>query len=64
MAKILKFVYVQTLFLSIFILLTIYDSVYYHKDPPCVNDKDCPPPQSNISNIRCRKGYCVNIIGY
>ncbi|RHN45681.1 putative Late nodulin [Medicago truncatula] len=61
MAKILKFVYVPILYLSILLVLTIYDQVYFNYNPPCVSDKDCPSPKSPKSNIRCRQGYCVNL---
>jgi len=61
MAKILNFIYVPILFLSILLVLTIYDQVFYNVSPPCVTDKDCPRPQFQKSNIRCRKGYCVNL---
>lgn len=57
MAKMLKFVYVAILF--IFIFLVVYDSKYFNITPPCVIDKDCPQFRNN--NVRCRKGFCVNL---
>lgn len=58
MAKTLKFVYVVILFISIFLVLTVYDSKYFQIASPCVNDKDCPQFKNN--NVRCRRGFCVN----
>ncbi|AES78943.1 Lipid transfer protein [Medicago truncatula] len=63
MAKILKFVYVPILYFSILLVLTIYDQAYFNDPRPCVSDKDCPRPKFQKSNVRCRKGYCVNLDG-
>jgi len=59
MAKPLKFVYVVIPCISIFLVLTVYDSKYFQIAPPCVNDKDCPRFKNN--NVRCRNGFCVNL---
>jgi len=59
MATTLKFVYVVTLFIFIFLVLVVYDSKYFRIAPSCVNDKDCPKFKNN--NVRCRKGFCVNL---
>lgn len=58
MAKTLKFVYVVILFISIFLVLTVYDSKYFQIASPCVNDKDCPQFKNN--NVRCRRCFCLN----
>jgi len=59
MAETLKFVYVLILFLSIFLIMIVYDSKTFYFSHHCQTDKDCPknPPL----NIRCRKGFCVQI---
>ena len=59
MAKMLKFIYVAILFIFIFFVLVAYDSRYFNTAPPCVIDKDCPRLTNN--NVRCRKGFCVNL---
>ncbi|AES87670.1 putative Late nodulin [Medicago truncatula] len=59
MVETLKYVYVMFLFLSIFQLMVVYDSIYFRKPPPCITDKDCP--QMKINNVRCRKGFCIQI---
>jgi len=59
MAETLKFVYFLILFISTFLVIIVYDSKTFYFIRPCKTDKDCPrnPPL----NIRCRKGFCVQI---
>ncbi|AES86981.2 Nodule Cysteine-Rich (NCR) secreted peptide [Medicago truncatula] len=64
MVETLKLVYVLILFYSIFLGIIVCNSsgiTYF--DVRCEKDKDCPkPPRINIRiNIRCRKGFCVQI---
>lgn len=59
MAETFKFVYVLILFISICFVITISDSLNL-ADYSCIKDKDCPKVKS--FNIRCRKGFCVNIL--
>jgi len=59
MAETTKFVYVMTLLFSIILVLIVYDGIYFRKPPSCIRDKDCP--QMKNSNVRCRKGFCIEI---
>ncbi|KEH22026.1 Nodule Cysteine-Rich (NCR) secreted peptide [Medicago truncatula] len=60
MDETLKFVYLLIRFLSIFFLIIKSNSFYSHVPNPCITDKDCIRRAG--MNIRCRKGYCVNLI--
>lgn len=59
MTKTMKFLYVLIMFISIFLVASVYDSIPYVNSGPCVTDKDCP--KVSQYNIRCRKGQCVRI---
>ncbi|AES87433.1 putative Late nodulin [Medicago truncatula] len=55
-----KLVYVIVLLLSIFLGMTICNSSFSHFfEGACKSDKDCP--KLHRSNVRCRKGQCVQI---
>ncbi|KEH20380.1 putative Late nodulin [Medicago truncatula] len=59
MTKTMKFLYVLIIFISIFVVASVYDSIPYVNSGPCVTDKDCP--KVSQYNIRCRKGQCARI---
>nr|AFK43003.1 unknown [Medicago truncatula] len=59
MAETMKLVYVIILFLSIFLGITLSNSAFSHFIPGCKTDKDCPKFYG--SNVRCRKGKCVQL---
>ena len=58
----MKFFYVLILFLSIFLVIIVCDSIHFHVSRPCMKDNDCAPVK--YYNIRCRKGFCVQIRKY
>ncbi|RHN54430.1 putative Late nodulin [Medicago truncatula] len=60
MAETLKFVYV-ILFISLFLMIIVSDSFNPLIRQYCVTDKDCP--KFKKYNIRCRKGFCVQVNG-
>jgi len=57
MAKIMKYVNVPILFLSILLVLMSYGSNYSPTPVPCMTDKECPRRKG--FSITCRKGFCV-----
>jgi len=59
MVETLKFVYVLILIISIFLIIIVSDSSNPIIRRYCNTDKDCPK-FPNL-NIRCRKGYCVQV---
>jgi len=58
MAETFKFVYVLILFISICFVITVSGSLNL-RNHACIKDKDCPMVKN--LNIRCRKGFCVQI---
>jgi len=60
--EIMKFVNVLILFLSIFLVIIVCDSIHFHISRPCTRDNDCAPVKHY--NIRCRKGFCVQIMKF
>jgi hypothetical protein len=60
MAETPKLFYVLVLFLSIFLSIIVCNSsILKFVDRLCETDKDCPKVSG--ANVRCRKGYCVQI---
>jgi len=60
MAEIFKLVYVLILFFSIFLgIIVCNSSLIRFFDVRCEKDKDCPKVPA--INVRCRKGFCVQV---
>ena len=60
MAKNLKFIYVITLFVFIFLVIIRCDSAFVPNSGPCTTDKDCKQVKGYMA--RCRKGYCMQSV--
>nr|ABN07944.1 Late nodulin [Medicago truncatula] len=58
MSETLKFVYVLILFISIFHVVIVCDSIYFPVSRPCITDKDCP--NMKHYKAKCRKGFCIS----
>lgn len=62
MDKIMKYVSVPILFLSMLLVLMVYDSSYSPTPFPCMSDRDCLRKKG--FNVTCRKGFCAEFKHY
>jgi hypothetical protein len=62
MDKIMKYGNVPILFLSMLLVLMVYDSSYSTTPFPCMTDRDCPRKKG--FNVTCRKGFCAELKNY